>query len=281
MPSADTDPATMKVGELKAELKALGVTDLRHCVEKEDLVNELAAARKRRDAEDPIDDGGLRYGRVALAGNTRDPTALVVFSHGLGDTCDGWAAAVPQLAAKVPHALFVLPTAATQRVTLNMGAQMPSWYDIRGLTPDTPEDTDGMRRSAKYIDRLVAQHCQERGIPQDRVVYGGFSQGGCMALFTGLTTRRGAPAGILSLSGYAGSRQWVLEHLRNAAAPIFMAHGTMDPVVPMVMSTLSREGLEKAGCGSLEYKTYPMGHSACEEEMADVASWLARVIPAA
>eukprot|EP00672_Neobodo_designis_P025347 CAMPEP_0174831334 /NCGR_PEP_ID=MMETSP1114-20130205/3033_1 /TAXON_ID=312471 /ORGANISM="Neobodo designis, Strain CCAP 1951/1" /LENGTH=284 /DNA_ID=CAMNT_0016065155 /DNA_START=35 /DNA_END=889 /DNA_ORIENTATION=+ len=274
-------PETMKVGDIKAELKQLGVTDLRHCVEKSDLVAELEKARKNAPVGDEAtDDGGLVYGKVKLAGNQRDPTALMLFLHGLGDTCDGWVSMMPELAAKNPHVLFVLPTAAQQRVTLNMGMQMTSWYDIKGLTPDAPEDTLGMRRTAAYMDKLVAEYSDKFGIAQDRVVYGGFSQGACCALLRGLTTPRGTPAGICALSGYAGSRDWILTNLRHRDIPIFMAHGTQDPVVPFVMSQLSKAGLEGQGkVTKLEYHTYPMAHSACDEELRDVSAWLSRAVP--
>jgi predicted esterase len=286
------EPASMKNGEIKAELKELGVTDLRHCVEKSDLVAELVKARANPPTpkpssspanvpdEEPVDDGRLTYGKVKLAGNQSKPTAMMLFLHGLGDTCDGWVSMMPQLASANPHVLFVLPTAAQQRVTLNMGMAMTSWYDIKGLTPDAPEDTLGMRRSAAYMDKLIAEYTEQFGIAQNRVVYGGFSQGACMALFRGLTTSRGAPAGVCALSGYAGSREWVLEHLRHKDVPIFMAHGTQDPVVPFMMSQLSKAGLEGQGKVSrLEYKTYPMGHSACDEELRDVTAWLSKAVP--
>jgi predicted esterase len=281
------EPTAMSVTAIKTELARLGVTDLRHCVEKPDLVAELVKARAAPKPTVPpvsedgeVDGGNLRYARVATGGNTKDPTAMVLFLHGLGDTCDGWASLVPEFSRNLPHVLFALPTAATQPCTLNMGMAMPSWYDIKGLSPQAEEDLIGMRRSAQYMDRIVAQFADKYGIPQSRVVYAGFSQGGCMSLVAGLTSARGRPAGIASLSGYLGSRDWVLPRLRHTDLPIFMAHGTQDPVVPAIMSQMSKAALVSAGkMTAVEYHTYPMGHSSHPDELEDFNKWLQRVLP--
>jgi phospholipase/carboxylesterase len=285
------DPSAMKVSDIKAELNTLGVHDLRHCVEKDDLVAELKRAREQPPkaaskptggataAVDEVDAGGLKYPKAVVLGNTTDPTALMLFLHGLGDSAQGWAGMMPDIAARHKHIVFVLPTAAVQPVSLNGGMAMASWYDIKALRPDGPEDLLGMRRSAQYTDRLVKEYSEKFNVPQERVVYAGFSQGGCMALFTGLTTSRGRPAGIAALSGYLGSRDHVLANLKHKDVPVFMAHGTQDPVVPMLMSSMSHQLLQTSGVTDVEYHQYPMGHSACEPELEHLRAWLGRVVP--
>jgi predicted esterase len=284
------DPSAMKVSDIKAELNTLGIHDLRHCVEKDDLVAELKRAREQppkkaasrptsgaRAAADEVDAGGLKYSKPVLLGNTTDPTAMVLMLHGLGDSAQGWAGMMPDIAARYKHIAFVLPTAAVQPQSRHGGASMPSWYDIKGI--HEPEDLLGMRRSAKYTDRLVKEYSEKFNVPQERVVYAGFSQGASMALFAGLTTPLGRPAGIAAMSGYLGGREHVIPNLKHKDVPVFMAHGTQDPVVPMLMSSMSHQLLQTSGVTDVEYHQYPMGHWWCDEELEHLKTWLGRVVP--
>jgi predicted esterase len=283
------DATTMSVSALKKELTSFGVTDFSECLYKEDLVAKLDAARaakptpsatpKSFDKKKALH-GHLRYGRTATVGNTRNPTGLVVFCHGLGDTCDGWASMLEEWSLRHKHLLFVLPTAAEQKVTMNMGMAMPSWYDIKGISLTAPEDVAGVFISVSKVEELVADACAKHKIDAARVVYGGFSQGAVVSLSTGLTTSP-APAGIMALSGYLGAREEVAKRCKNPATPIFMAHGTADPVIPYVMSQGSHQLLTGAvKATQVEYKAYPgMPHSSCPQEMADASSWLGKVLP--
>jgi predicted esterase len=229
---------------------------------------------------DLVDGGSLKYPDPVLLGNTRDPTAMVLMLHGLGDSAQGWAGMMPDIAAQYKHIIFVLPTAAVQPVSLNDGRASTSWYNIeKNPHPDGPEDVLGMRRSAQYTDRLVNEYAEKYNVPQGRVVYAGFSQGACMALFTGLTTSRGRPAGIAALSGYLCGRGHVIANLKHKDVPVFVGHGTEDTVIPVLVSTMSRQLLQASGVADVEYHQYPMGHWWCEAELEHLKAWLGRVVP--
>jgi phospholipase/carboxylesterase len=155
---------------------------------------------------------------------------------------------------------------------------MRAWYDIAGLDRRAVEDDHGIRQSAEAIGALVRRE-RERGIAADRIVLAGFSQGGAMALFTALRwpERLG---GIVALSCYLplGGTLPAEAHPANAAVPIFMAHGTMDPIVPTALGEGSRD-LVRARGYDVEWHTYPMPHSVCAPEIDDLRAWLLRALP--
>jgi phospholipase/carboxylesterase len=155
---------------------------------------------------------------------------------------------------------------------------MRAWYDIVGLDRRSPEDEAGLSASAAAIRALVERE-QARGVPADRIVLAGFSQGGAVALHTALRhpVRLG---GVLALSTYLplASRLPSEAHPANAAVPIFMAHGVHDMVVPPALGEGSRDALRARGY-DVEWRTYPVPHSVCAEEIADARAWLARVLP--
>jgi len=206
------------------------------------------------------------------------PRATVLLMHGLGADGNDFVPIVQELApqlAPVGPVRFVFPNAPEMPVTINGGYRMPAWYDILG--PGRPEDEAGLRRSQAAIEGWLARE-KERGIPARRIVIAGFSQGCAMALLTGLRHPE-ALAGIVGLSGYlpladttAAERQPA-----NQATPIFLAHGQRDGVVPIARAEYGREVL--AGLGyAVEWHTYPMEHSVCGEEIADLGAFLARVL---
>jgi len=202
------------------------------------------------------------------------PTASVIWLHGLGADGHDFEPIAAQL--RLPAALpvrFVFPHAPLRSVTLNAGMHMPAWYDIRGLDADSPEDAAGIRRAARWIDGLIGRESQ-RGVPSERIVVAGFSQGGALALWSGLCHPHPL-AGILGLSAYLPLRA-DLAHERspaNARTPIFLAHGTADTVVSHELGLRSREALLELGY-PVDWHSYPMGHEVCPEEIMDIRTWL-------
>ncbi|ORX90284.1 Phospholipase/carboxylesterase [Basidiobolus meristosporus CBS 931.73] len=205
-------------------------------------------------------------------------SATVIFLHGLGDSGNGWAPATAAIAPLLPHVKFVLPNAPAQPVTLNFGMAMPSWYDIYSLDSiNREEDEKGLLESSRIINTLIQKEI-DNGIPANRIVLAGFSQGSAMSLLTGLTTEYKV-AGIIGLSGYLPIRNKIFSMVSDNKPPIFMGHGTSDPVVQFQFGQGSSELLEAKGY-NVEFHAYPgMAHSCCDEELSDMAKFLEKVIP--
>ncbi|KAI9596509.1 Phospholipase/carboxylesterase/thioesterase [Syncephalis fuscata] len=208
-------------------------------------------------------------------------TATVFFIHGLGDSGAGWAPVTEELAELMPHVKFVLPNAPTRPVTLNFGMSMPAWYDIQSLAEmDQDEDDKGLSDSLAKLTKLIRDEIY-KGIPSNRIVIGGFSQGSAMALLTGMTFDFKL-AGIVSLSGYLPLRTKISTMMSDAnrKTPIFMGHGDSDEVVQYKFGTLSEQTLKKLGY-PVTFKAYRgMGHSSSPEELRDMLKFLQEVIPA-
>ncbi len=206
-----------------------------------------------------------------------NPTAAVIFLHGLGDSGHGWSdiARLP-LFAGLGAIRFVFPHANDMPVTMNNGMRMPSWYDI-DLTQRHREDETGLRASQALVEALIERE-KARGIPASRIVLAGFSQGCVMTLQTGLRHPEKL-AGLMCLSGYLPLAAKLAAE-RNAAAtdlPIFMAHGRFDQVLPMAWGAQSRDALIALGY-QVEWHEYPMEHSSSPEEYRDMALWLRKVL---
>ena len=206
-----------------------------------------------------------------------DPDAAVIWMHGLGADGSDFVPIVPVLGTLPRSTRFVFPHAPMQPVTINAGYVMRAWYDIKSLDIDRREDEAGVRASHEIVAALVARE-RSRGIDTGRLVLAGFSQGGAMALFTGLRLTQRL-AGIMALSTYVPVAASLASEANpaNAGTPIFMAHGTEDSVVPHRLGTGSRDLLRKLG-HDVEWHEYPMPHAVCAEEIADIAAWLARVL---
>ena len=202
--------------------------------------------------------------------------AAVILLHGLGADGHDFEPVVPEFG--LPGTRWVFPHAPVRPVTLNGGYPMRAWYDIVGLDRRSPEDEAGLAASADGVRALVEGE-KERGIPAERIVLAGFSQGGALALHTALRhpERLG---GVLALSTYLplASRLADEAHPANAAVPVFMAHGAYDMVVPPALGEGSRDALRARGY-DVEWRTYPMPHSVCAEEIADARAWLLRALP--
>ncbi len=208
----------------------------------------------------------------------RNPAAAVIWLHGLGADGHDFEPIVPQLVQPGERALrFVFPHAPVRPVTLNGGYAMRAWYDIAALDRRTREDENGIRASQATITALI-QRENARGIASSGIVVAGFSQGGAMALFAG-TRYPEKLAGIMGLSCYLLLGDTLLSERSavNQSTPIFLAHGSQDPVVAPVLGAEARRQLEAAGY-ALEWHTYSMPHSVCPQEVADIAAWLRRVL---
>ena len=209
----------------------------------------------------------------------RSADAAVVLMHGLGADGHDFETLVYELRLPAGSAIrWVFPHAPIRPVTLNGGMPMRAWYDIIGLDRRSQEDEAGIRASAEGIRDLVRRE-RERGIPSDRIVLAGFSQGGGMALFTALREPERL-AGVLALSTYVPLAATLEDeaHPAGAAVPIFMAHGTLDPIVPMALGEGARDLLRSRGY-DVVWHTYPMPHSVSADEVADIREWLLRILP--
>ena len=206
--------------------------------------------------------------------------AAVVLMHGLGADGHDFESLVPELRLPAsPKVRWVFPHAPVRPVTINGGARMRAWYDIVGLDRRAPEDEAGIRDSSRAVLDLVRRE-RERGIAASRVVLAGFSQGGAVALFAALRWPERL-AGVAALSTYiplAGTLEKEA-HPANAAVPVFMAHGTLDPLVPPALGEGSRDLLRSRGY-DVEWHEYPMPHGVCADEVADLRAWLLRALPA-
>ena len=211
-------------------------------------------------------------------------TGSVIWLHGLGADGHDFEPIVPELRLPDDLALrFVFPHAPMRPVTINGGATMRAWYDIVSLDKSGPQDEAGIRDSAASLNALVERE-RERGVPYHRMVLAGFSQGGAIALHTAL---RFAPrlAGLMALSTWLPLGQTLATEVAdNDAAqsrelPVFLAHGSFDPMLTIDLGHTSRAALEELGF-NVEWHEYPMAHSVCAEEIRDIRSWLLRVYEA-
>jgi phospholipase/carboxylesterase len=207
-----------------------------------------------------------------------NPDAVVIWMHGLGDDGNGWSQVVPTLNLPKPLSVrFIFPHAPTIPVSINRGMEMRAWYDIVEADLNSRADMAGARRSQAQVEALIARE-RARGIADRRIVLAGFSQGGAIALYAGLRHAERL-AGIVALSTYLlDARNVLTEASRaNRDVPIFMAHGTRDPVVQFAWAELSRRTLIEGGW-PVEWHAYPMEHSAVLEEIVAIGHFLTRVL---
>jgi phospholipase/carboxylesterase len=202
------------------------------------------------------------------------PSFSIIWMHGLGADGHDFEPLVPELLdGAMPALRFVFPHAPVRPVTINNGYQMRAWYDIVAIDRRSAEDFEGISASAQAIGTLIKRE-NERGVATNRIVIAGFSQGGAMALQIA-TRQDDAFAGVIALSCYLPLAN-ELAPPRHSATPIFMAHGTQDPVVPYPLGEESYRRLKAAGY-CVEWHAYPMPHALCEPEVSDIRAWLKRV----
>ncbi len=207
-----------------------------------------------------------------------NPTAAVIWLHGLGADGNDFAGLVPELdLTGLAPIRFIFPHAPSIPVTMNGGYVMPAWYDILGTPLARVEDDAGIRKSALQIEALIVDQVA-KGIPPSRIVLAGFSQGCAMVLHTGLRHPQKL-AGIIALSGYLPLADSVAaeQSAANRDTPIFMAHGTADPMIALDRAEASRDALGALGC-KVQWHTYQMPHSVHPQEIADIGRFLQRVL---
>ncbi|HET9034391.1 MAG TPA: dienelactone hydrolase family protein [Dokdonella sp.] len=203
-----------------------------------------------------------------------NPRFSVIWLHGLGADGNDFGPIVPELVAKDwPSIRFIFPHAPKRPITINGGMSMRAWYDISGMEIANKQDEAGIRASMIHLDALIARE-NARGIASSRIFLAGFSQGAAMVLSGGLRHTE-ALAGIIALSGYLPLDKQLAEErsAANAKVPLFIAHGSMDPVVPQALGMLSRDFLRGLGY-PVEWHSYPMAHQVCAEEIADLRRWI-------
>lgn len=201
-------------------------------------------------------------------------TSTVVWLHGLG--ADGFDFLPVAHELRLPESLamrFIFPHARPRPVTVNNGYVMRAWYDIKSFGGAGMEDDVGMRESARVVDAYIDEQIAA-GIAAERIFIAGFSQGGAVALHTGVRYGRRL-AGILALSTYLPLRTTVAAEASavNRDIPILMCHGIYDGVVPAAMGVASRDILQQLGY-SVEWRTYPLEHTVSMDEIADISAWM-------
>ena len=205
------------------------------------------------------------------------PSHSIIWLHGLGADGNDFVPIARELSLPPLGIRFVFPHAPMRPVTINGGFVMRAWYDIAQQDLARKEDEQGVRQSQKMIEELIAKE-ETRGVPANRIVVAGFSQGGVISLQTGLRQPKRL-AGVMSLSAYLPLTLTIEKerHPANSDMPIFLGHGIADNIVPLPLGIASRDRLMKLGY-NVDWHQYPMPHSVCAEELEDISAWLARVL---
>ena len=219
-----------------------------------------------------------QYDDAVVLHPNAEATASVIWLHGLGADGSDFVPLVQELRLQTRQVpLFIFPHAPVRPVTVNNGMPMRAWYDIFSLAERERQDEAGIRGSARVVENLIQQE-RARGIPASRIVLAGFSQGGAIALHTGLRhpERLG---GILELSTYLPLADTLAAEgsAANRDLPILMCHGTQDPVIALSFAQASRDALLAAGY-PLEWKEYAMQHQLCAEQIGDISAWFSAVL---
>ncbi|MEP7296790.1 MAG: alpha/beta hydrolase [Burkholderiales bacterium] len=215
---------------------------------------------------------------VIEAETAPNPTATIIILHGLGADGNDFVPIAQELdLSSLGPVRFIFPHSPTRPVTINGGVVMPAWYDILGTDLARREDEAGLRESQALVEEVIARE-RERGIAANRIVLGGFSQGCAMTFMTGLRHPERL-AGLLAMSGYLplADKTAAERSTANLGVPIFQAHGRADPVIALDRATASRDALLALGY-PVEWHDYPMPHSVCAPEIADMSRWLRKVL---
>lgn len=221
-----------------------------------------------------MQDADLKLQCVEIA-PAETPEACVIWLHGLGADGHDFETIVPQLALSELNIRFVFPHAPIRAVTINAGMEMRAWYDI---DPQAPLDASSdIAISVSQVSALI-DHELERGLSADRIVLAGFSQGGVITLELALAYHKKL-AGIMALSTYIHDLENLTQRigLANIETSIFMAHGLMDPMIPIARAVAAKSALTELAY-PVEWHEYPMGHQLCQEQITDISHWLRKVL---
>jgi phospholipase/carboxylesterase len=207
-----------------------------------------------------------------------DPVASIIWLHGLGADGHDFESLVPEL--RLPNSLpirFVFPHAPERPVTINAGMVMRAWFDILTLDDLEGVDMEDLLESVDFLRDLIENEIQ-KGTRAERIVLAGFSQGGAVVLYTGLTYERKL-AGLLGLSTYLPNLAKLVQDLSevNQQIPVMMAHGSMDPMIPITKGIRTKRELSRLGY-PVEWHQYPMMHEVCLEEISDISAWLIKIL---
>lgn len=202
-----------------------------------------------------------------------NPKVAIIWMHGLGADGNDFAPVVPQFNIPELPIKFVFPHAPKIPVTINSGMVMRAWYDILSMDIDSRADVDGVLASEKLIQKLIEEQVAD-GFKYEQIILAGFSQGGAMSLHVSTQLNKKI-AGIIALSSYLPASQLLIENenTTNINTPIFMGHGTQDPVVPYSLGESSRDKLIQAGY-KIDWHSYPIQHGVSMDELMDIKQWL-------
>jgi phospholipase/carboxylesterase len=204
-----------------------------------------------------------------------NPQGSVIWLHGLGADGHDFEPIVPELRLPADLSLrFIFPHAPVQPVTINGGMAMRSWYDIVSFDSEGRADRAGVLASSDLLEGLIAREI-ERGVAPQKIVVAGFSQGGAVAIHTALQTEHPI-AGLMALSTYMALPDDAASAVSRKDLPIFMAHGSFDPVLRMEWGRSSADRLIEAGY-AVDWHEYPMAHAVCPQEIADISNWLSAI----
>jgi phospholipase/carboxylesterase len=198
--------------------------------------------------------------------------ASIIWLHGLGDSGNGFLPIAPELGLPAELGVrFIFPHAPEQPVTINGGMVMRAWYDIKSFDLDKRADETGVRDSSAQVEALIQAEL-DKGIPADKIILAGFSQGGVIALHLAPRLKQKL-AGVMALSTYMCAPQKLADEAVQAELDIFMAHGSQDPVVPMMAGRQAFDTLTTQGY-TVSWQDYPMAHQVCAEELTAIRNWL-------
>uniref|UniRef100_H3D189 palmitoyl-protein hydrolase n=1 Tax=Tetraodon nigroviridis TaxID=99883 RepID=H3D189_TETNG len=215
---------------------------------------------------------------VTVSGTEKE-TAVVIFLHGLGDTGYGWAETLTEI--QPPYVKFICPHAPTIPVTLNKNTMMPAWFDLIGLSHDSPEDETGIKKAAETIKALI-EHEAKNGIPPHRIILGGFSQGGALSLYTALTCQYQL-AGVVALSCWLPLHKSFPSRrsVATSTSPSCSVHGEMDFMIPLRFGDMTSKKIQSiVDPQMVAFKSYAgVPHGSCPQEMADVKEFIEKYLP--
>jgi len=206
-----------------------------------------------------------------------EPKLSIIWLHGLGADGSDFVPVADELQSADLPIRFVFPHAPTRPVTINQGYVMRAWFDIASFQFDQGIDEKGIQQSVKQVQDLI-EHELSLGMPAEKIILAGFSQGAVIAILTGLTYPKRL-AGIIALSGFVPMANQIMQKISpvNRQIPIFLGHGTEDPIVPFMLGQITHSGLQQAGLAVSWHAYQGMPHSVCEEEIRDIQRWIGSV----